>query len=81
MVNRCKFLDCFPAFNYNAGFGEYVKNDKGERAPTDTRTLGSSLMKTMLKEVIDFCDSALQANWSLSPHQQVRWYFVLFVYM
>ncbi len=71
MKIRCSFLDKLPTFNYNAGFGEYKVNEQGNRAATDTRQLGSTLMSTMLKEVGDFCDPAIKDNWSLKPHQQV----------
>ena len=71
MSYRCQFLDHFPAYNYNMGIGIY-KKDKDSMVRTDTRGLGSFLMKTMLKEVSDFCDPAIQANWSLNAHQQVR---------
>ena len=64
------FLDNLPAFNYNSGVGEYfVVNGKKEK--TDTRQLGSTLMQTMLKEVIDFCDPTIKENWSQKAHQQV----------
>ena len=69
MERRCKFLDNFPGYNYNHGHGEYKP---GQNIPTDTRCLGSTLMKTMLKEVSEFCDPALKDNWSQKPHQQVN---------
>ena len=71
MKRRCAFLDNLPAFNYNSGYGEYQRNERGVMMPTDTRKLGSTLMETMLKEVSDFCDPAIKENWSLKPHQQV----------
>ena len=72
MERRCNFLDNFPGYNYNNGYGEYIVNKHGQRRPTDTRCLGSTLMKTMLKEVSEFCDPALKDNWSQKPHQQVN---------
>ena len=69
---RYNFLDHLPAFNYNTGVGECMKNSQGEQVRTDTRTLGSTLMEAMLKEVSDFCDPAIKENWSINPHQQVR---------
>ena len=72
MNTRCYFLDHLPAFNYNTGVGEYIKNTQGEQVPTNTRTLGSTLIEAMLKEVSDFCDPAIKENWSINPHQQVR---------
>eukprot|EP00731_Ephydatia_muelleri_P026853 Em0018g953a len=71
MNTRCQFLDHLPAFNYNLGVGEYLKNSQGEQVRTDTRTLGSALMEAMLKEVSDFCDPAIKENWSINPHQQL----------
>ena len=71
MERRCKFLDALPAFNYNTGVGEYLLNEQKKQVRTNTRQLGSTLMKTMLKEVQDFCDPAIKENWSLKPHQQV----------
>ncbi len=38
---------------------------------TDTRQLGSTLMRTMLQEVSDFCDPLIKENWFKKPHQQV----------
>lgn len=72
MKNRCHFLDCLPAFNYNTGSGEYTEIIYGIRRATNTRQLGSTLMQTMLKEVNDFCDPTIKENWSLKAHQQVR---------
>eukprot|EP00731_Ephydatia_muelleri_P026772 Em0018g872a len=71
MNTRCCFLDHLPAFNYNLGVGEYMKNSQGEQVTTNTRTLGSTLMEAMLKEVSDFCDPAIRENWSINPHQQL----------
>ena len=71
MERRCKFLDTLPAFNFNTGAGEYLLDERNKRVCTNTRQLGSTLMKTMLKEVHDFCDPAIKENWSLKPHQQV----------
>ena len=76
MKRRCEFIDNLAAFNYNTGGGEYieVEDEKGNKRRgrlTDTRQLGSTLMKTMIKEVSDFCDPAIKDNWSLKPHQQV----------
>ena len=70
MKRRCTFLDNLPAFNYNAGYGEYT-GPKGQRQTTDTRYLGSTLMQTMLKEVTDFCDPSTKESWSQKAHQQV----------
>ena len=71
MKRRCEFLDNLPAFNYNTGGGEYTIDEQGKRILTNTQRLGSTLMRTMLKEVGDFCDPAIKANWSMQPHQQV----------
>ena len=79
MNRRCDFLDNLPAFNYNRGVGEYLKDqkgkyitdEKGKRMVTDTTQLGSTLMTTMLKEVENFCDPDIKKNWSIKPHQQV----------
>lgn len=72
MKRRCAFLDNLAAFNYNYGVGEYI--EVGGQKKTDTRQLGSTLMQTMIREVTDFCDPAIKANWSLKPHQQVYMY-------
>ncbi len=71
MKRRCDFLDQLPAFNYNAGSGEYQVNEFGVRMATNTQQLGSTLMHTMLNEVSDFCDPSIKENWSLKAHQQV----------
>ena len=62
MKRRCEFLDNFPGYNYNQGRGP----DGG-----DTRQLGSTLMKAMLKEVPQFCDPSTKEDWSMQAHQQV----------
>ena len=72
MKRRCEFLDSLPAFNYNTGGGEYLVNKQGHKVLTSTQQLGSTLMRTMLKEVSDFCDPKIKDNWSMEPHQQVR---------
>ena len=72
MERRCKFLDNLPGFNYNNGCGEFIVNEHGQKRPTDATSLGSTLMKTMLQEVSEFCDPALKDNWSEKPHQQVK---------
>ena len=71
MNRRCSFLDTFSMFNLNMGEGEYVTDEHGKKVPTDTKQLGSTLMDTMLKEVAEFCDTAIKENWSIKPHQQV----------
>lgn len=71
MKRRCMFLDRLPGFNYNTGSGEYIVDEHGKRMANDTRQLGSTLMKTMLNEVKDFCDPDIKDNWSSKPHQQV----------
>lgn len=68
MKRRCEFLDQLPFFNYNTGAGIYIKETASQ---TNTRQLGSTLMRTMLQEVSDFCDPGIKENWSLKPHQQV----------
>ena len=70
MNRRCAFLENLPGFNYNPGAGEYKK--KGSDDKTDTTELGSTLMKTMLHEVEEFCDPVSKHDWSMKPHQQVR---------
>jgi len=71
MKRRCEFLDNLPSFNYNSGGGEYSTDEHGNRFLTNTQQLGSTLMRTMLREVSDFCDPAIAENWSTQPHQQV----------
>ena len=72
MKRRCAFLDQLPAFNYNSGYGEYYMDASGKKMTSDTRELGSTLMSTMLQEVVDFCDPEIKENWSLKAHQQVK---------
>ena len=73
MKRRCAFLDQLPAFNYNTGVGEYFNDPAtGKRVASDTRELGSTLMSTMLQEVMDFCNPEIKENWSLKAHQQVE---------
>ena len=72
MKRRCAFLDKCPAFNYNTGHGEYYEDASGNKMTSDTRQLGSTLMSTMLQEVVDFCDPKIKGNWSLKAHQQVK---------
>ena len=71
MKRRCDFLDQLPAFNYNTGVGEYLVDEFGNKMQTNTKSLGSTLMHTMLREVSDFCDPSIKENWSLKAHQQV----------
>ena len=71
MRRRCEFLDSCPGFNLNIGYGEVIVDDNGQKRLSNTRKLGSTLMSTMLKEVNDFCDPAIKANWSSKPHLQV----------
>lgn len=71
MKRRCSFLDDLPAFNYNTGVGEVMEGEDGKPVRTDTRHLGSTLMRTMLEEVGNFCDPAIKRNWTEKPHQQV----------
>ena len=70
MKRRCAFLDTFPAFNFNTGVGEPLKDGSGKH--TNTKELGSTLMVTMLEEVTNFCHPAIQQDWSKKPHQQVK---------
>ena len=71
MHRRCAFLDTLPGFNYNNGVGEYT-DINGQCKKTDTRNLGSTMMKAMLSEVKEFCDPSVKQNWALKPHQQVQ---------
>ena len=78
MKRRCAFLDTFPAFNFNTGVGEPLKDGSGRH--TDTKQLGSTLMVTMLEEVTNFCHPAIQQDWSKKPHQQVQDYIVNYIH-
>ena len=69
MKRRCKFLDNFPAYNFNIGRGEY---NKTTGTYSDTSKLGSTLMETMLKEVGQFCDPGIKLKWSSGSHEQVH---------
>ena len=66
MKRRCHFLDNCPGFNFNNGIGEMVAGRK-----TNTKELGSILMRTMLSEVHNFCDPLVKFDWSRKAHQQV----------
>ena len=73
MKRRCAFLDTLPAFNYNIGKGETIKDDiSGEEVTTDTRKLGSTLMRTMIEEASNFCDQNMKRNWTGKSYQQVE---------
>lgn len=63
------FLDNCPGFNYNKGVGEYA-DSKCDKA-SDTKCLGSTLLKTMLSEVKDFCDPAVRNSCCQGSNQQV----------
>ena len=65
MKQRCDFLDNLPFFNFNQGEGY-------EGSRTNTKCLGSTLMQTMLHEVISFCDPNSKENWTEKTHQQVN---------
>ena len=65
------FLDTLPGFNYNTGHGNNLMAIQGQLRKTDTRNLGSTLMKTMLNEVKDFCDPDIKENWSHKQNLQV----------
>ena len=74
MKRRCEFLEDCPAFNYNCGvgLGEFQdKQDQSDQSLTDTRRLGSTIMRTMLKEVGNFCCLPGRKKPS-EPHQQVN---------
>lgn len=71
MKRRCHFLDNLPAYNYNTGGTEMITNSKGKKVANNTHQLGSTLMRSFLKEVEEFCDPDGQADWSKKPHQQV----------
>ena len=79
MKRRCFFLDNLPAYNFNGGRGEYIRDsdgnivldDNGEKMCYDTTQLGSILMNAMLREVKDFCDPEVKNNWF---HPQVTEY-------
>ena len=75
MKRRCVFLDNLPDFNFNNGIGV-----DEHRMRTDTRKLGSTLMKTMLQEVADFCDPTIKNSWSEKPHQQVSIFLSIYLY-
>lgn len=72
MKRRCDFLETNPAFNYNTGAGEVITDEQGRKMKTDTRHLGSTIMRTMLEEVANFCDPGIKQNWASKPHQQVQ---------
>ena len=63
MKRRCEFLDSHPHFNFNPG-----KAVNPGKSHANTEKLGSTLMRTMLKEVREFCDPSIRDQKS---HQQV----------
>ena len=68
MWRRCEFLEKFPGFVYNTGYGEYL--DK--KTVTNTTKLGSTLLEIMLEEVSIFCNPDIKGSWGQRPHQQVK---------
>lgn len=76
MWRRCEFLEKFPGFVYNTGFGEYIEY-QGRRILSNTEHLGSTLMEAMLEEVSVFCNSNLKGGWGERPHQQVLIFIII----
>lgn len=69
MIRRCHFLDKCPGFNYNTGSADYSRDASGKKdGNTNTKKLGSVLMRVMLTEVSNFCDPSVQVH---KEHQQV----------
>ena len=48
-----------------------------DRYYSNTSQLGQVLMKTMLKEVSEFCKIDIQQNWATQSHQQVHMYYMI----
>ena len=73
MYRRCAFLDVLPAFCFNEGVGDTTsKLEDGKPVvdkTTNTKELGSTLMKAMLSEVKEFYDT--HQNWIDKAHHQV----------
>ena len=71
MLRRCNVLEHLPYFTFNTGKGIIFDNESGKRVITDTRILGSTLIKTMIFEVNQFCDPTCKEDWAKSEHQQL----------
>lgn len=69
MERRCKFLDNLPAYNYNQSKGEKISGFFKLRQATDTRRLGSTLLKSMIAEARQLCSSDVKKYGR--SHQQV----------
>ena len=71
MLRRCNVLEHLPYFTFNTGKGIILANESEKKVITDTRILGSTLMRTMILEVNQFCDPTCKEDWERSEHQQL----------
>ena len=70
MLRRCEVLEHLPYFNVNTGTGLTFDTVTDKKVITNTRLLGSTLMKIMIFEVNQFCNPSYKEDWEMSEHQQ-----------
>ncbi|KAI6653840.1 hypothetical protein LOD99_3342 [Oopsacas minuta] len=71
MLRRCNVLESMGNFTFNTGKGIIFDLETEQNMITDTKLLGSTLMKTMIFEVNQFCDPTCKEDWARSEHQQL----------
>ena len=82
MINRCKFLDELPAYNYNTGGAETFEDESGDLVATNTQKLGSTMIRRRLSEVNEFSNYSRLKDWNSFSHNQViinaftQWYHI-----
>ena len=69
MLRRCNVLEHLPYFTFNTGTGIIFDNER--QVFTNTKQLGSTLMRIMIFEVNKFCDPSCKEDWSVNEHQQL----------
>ena len=70
MLRRCEVLEHLPHFNINTGTELTFDPVTYKKVITNTKHLGSTLMKIMIFEVNQFCDPSYKEDWEMSEHQQ-----------
>ena len=71
MLRRCEVLEHLPYFTFNTGTGITFDPVTEKKVMTNTKLLGSTLMKIMIFEVNKFCDPSFKEDWEMSEHQQL----------
>ena len=71
MLRRCGVLEHLPYFTFNTGTGITFDVGTEKKVITNTKYLGSTLMKIMIFEVNQFCDPSYKENWEKVEHQQL----------